>query len=138
MTCSCNRTPCNCTNTPSCLCNQVPCTCCTTTSTAVASTTLCNLDRRNNVWVEGADADGNSGICLLDTITEDQFIGVIQRDPLARTDLVRVTDNAYLLNLAAITPMLPTVPEGDELQRQMNQNTMVLYTVFKGVPPFNQ
>jgi hypothetical protein len=96
------------------------------------------LDRKNNVWVEGADADGNNGICLLDTIEEPQLIDVLQRDPLARTDLKRVTSNVYLQNLADTLPMLPTDYEGDTLQREQNQGTLTLYTVFRGIPPFNQ
>jgi hypothetical protein len=90
------------------------------------------------VWVEGADANGNGGICLLDTIKEDQFINVIQRDPVARVDLQKVTSNEYLRNLVESTPMLSTTVEGDELQKDINKDTLALYTVFRGVPPFNQ
>ena len=128
MTCGCNQTPCICTNLIG------PCA---TPSTAHIPT-LCDLDRKNNVWVEGADADGNNGICLLDTIEEPQLIDVLQRDPLARTDLKRVTSNVYLQNLADTLPMLPTDYEGDTLQHEQNQGTLTLYTVFRGIPPFNQ
>lgn len=127
-----------------CTCSQTPCICaeligpCDTGSGTPTLTTLCDLDRRNNVWVEGADAEGHNGICLLDTISEEQLIHVLQRDPLARTDIKRVTSNAYIRNLAETLPMLPTVYEGDQLQKEQNQGTLTLYTVFHGVPPFNQ
>jgi hypothetical protein len=121
-----------------CGCNQTPCTCENTCETPSNATTLCDLDRKNNVWVEGADAEGNNGICLLDTIEEGQLIEVLQRDPLARTDLKRVTSNVYLQNLVDTLPMLPTDYEGDTLQHEQNQGTLTLYNVFHGVPPFNQ
>lgn len=75
--------------------------------------TLCDRDIENNVWVEGVVdvAKGHRGICLLDTMTQEQFIHVIQRTPKARLDLPKVTSNVELLELLARTPMLPTTTE---------------------------
>lgn len=129
MACSCNQAP--------CICTQLIGPCDVGSGTPVIPT-LCDLDRRNNVWVEGADSNGNNGVCLLDTIEEHQLVYVLQRDPVARTDLKRVTSNAYLQNLADTLPMLPTDVESDKIQKEVNQGTLVLYNVFHGIPPFNQ
>jgi hypothetical protein len=95
----------------------------------------CNLDRTNNVWVEGVvDENGEGGICLLDTMTESQIIYSLQRDETARADLLRVTSDPHLVELANTIPRLPTVEEGDKLQTSMNRNAQSLpfYTLFKG------
>lgn len=127
--CGCSATPCSCVDTS---CDPAP-------QDPSCFRTLCDGNRANNVWVEGADAEGNSGICLLDTMELDQIIGVIQRDPQARIDLLKVTTNEYLQNLANTLPPLPTTNEGDDLQKQVNQNTVTpFYTIFKGQIPFNQ
>jgi hypothetical protein len=124
MTCNCNLDPCICP--PDSDHDNGP------------PPTLCDLDRRNNVWVEGAD-DTRPGICLLDTLEEHQVTYILQRDPVARADLLKVTSNAYLRNLANITPALPTNDiEGDIVQKEMGRDPMTLYTVFRGIPPFNQ
>jgi hypothetical protein len=130
-----------------CGCNVTPCACNSTgDSVTDAAThaqdpshfqTLCDGDRVNNVWVEGARPDGSLGICMLDTMEEHQIINVLQRDPKARTDLLRVTTNPYLRDMVERIPMMPGHNEGDKLQKEANQDTMVLYTVFRGVPPWN-
>jgi len=115
----------------------------TTSSTEEESTstrrgTYCDGDRVNNVWVEGAvDADGNGGICMLDTMTEEQVVYVLQRDPKAREDLQRVTTDADLKAWAETIPLLPTGNEGDKLQREVNNNaaSIPFYSVFAGKPP---
>jgi hypothetical protein len=103
--------------------------------------TFCDGDLRDNVWIEGGNREtGEGGVCLLNTMTEDQIVYVLQRDEKARADLKRVTTNEYLLRLANEVPRLPTVPEGDELQRTVNRNqdSVMLYSVFRGQPPFAQ
>jgi hypothetical protein len=127
-----------------CGCSSTPCSCATTDASADGQDTdpshyrtLCDGDRVNNVWVEGARPDGTLGICMLDTMEEYQIINVLQRDPKAREDLKRVTTNQYLQELLAKIPMLPSHNEGDQLQKEANQGTMALYTVFRGVPPWN-
>lgn len=100
--------------------------------------TYCDGDRANNVWVEGADAEGNGGVCLLDTMTQAQLVYVLQRDPKAREDLRRVTTDATLLELADTVPSLPTAEEGDQVQRQVNNHaaSIPFYSVFQGKAPF--
>ena len=52
------------------------------TTESSTRTTYCDGDRKNNVWVEGVqDEDGNGGICMLDTMTEQQVAYVLQHDP---------------------------------------------------------
>jgi len=99
---------------------------------------LCDLDRRCNVWVEGADANGAGGICLLDTFDECQVVNSLQKSQRAKDDLLKVTSNEYLRNLANTVPLLPTANEGDQLQKELNQNSIPFYSVFRGQPPFAQ
>lgn len=140
MSCGCNHTPCSCANT----CNQTPCTCgtcpnvCAEPDPCPSIPTLCDGDRRCNVWVEGADADGQGGICLLDTMEEHQVVNSLQRSQRAKDDLLRVTSNEYLRNLATTLPLLPTYNEGDQLQKESAQNTIPFYSLFRGQPPFAQ
>jgi hypothetical protein len=128
--CSCNGGCQETTHTSICGCDQP-------ISTEPVGT-ACDRDRKNNVWVEGADADGNGGICLLDNLCEQQIVDIIQRDEVARVDLIRVSTNPELHKLAVTVPRLPGHNEGDKLQQEMNQGTLPFYTVFRGQPPFAQ
>lgn len=132
----CNQTPCSCGVCP---CEELP-----------AIGTLCDLDRNCNVWVEGYDASkGVPGICLLDTMEECQVINSLQRSQKAKDDLLKVTSNAYLRNLAETIPLYPTGNEGDTLQKEVNgtsgpagqvanPNSIPFYAIFRGQPPFAQ
>lgn len=101
----------------------------------------CDRDKNNNVWVEGYDPDnGVPGICLLDTMDEDQVINVLRRDERAREDLRKVTSDARLLELADTVPRLPTTNEDDEVQKDFGATTDAgpFYRLFRGQPPFAQ
>lgn len=122
-----------------CECNEDPCRCrpCTKCDRYVRGTT--------NVWVEKGPNPGDEkaiGICLLDTLTETQVIGVLERDEKARADLLTVTSDPCLLELARTIPRLPVVEEADAEQALINrpnepaQNPF--YAVFRGQPPFAQ
>ncbi len=103
--------------------------------------TLCDLDRRNNIWVEGVvDENGVGGICMLDTMEEYQVVSTLQRSQRAKDDLLKVTGNEYLRNLARTVPLLPTGEEGDQLQKEVNANAQSIpfYALFRGQPPFAQ
>lgn len=103
--------------------------------------TKCDKDRRNNVWIEGGNPEtGEGGICLLDTVTDEQVIYCIERDHRARVDLVRVTSDPHLLELAERVPRLAVTPEGDALQKAMNEGSgpEIFYRAFRGQPPFAQ
>ena len=101
--------------------------------------TLCDLDVRNNVWVEGVvDLDhGMRGICMLDQLSERQIIGILQHDPKARDDLPKVTSSPELRQLLAQTKLLPGTELEEELQQRSNRNPAALpfYNVFRGRPP---
>jgi hypothetical protein len=101
-------------------------------------TTYCDRDRKNNVWLEGADAEGRGGSCLLDSMRDDQVIYCIQRDEKARQDLLRVTSDEHLLKLAHEVPALPSVEDGDKLQKESNADQSPFYAIFRGQPPFAQ
>lgn len=85
---------------------------------------LCDGDTDNNYWVEG-------GVCILNHLEEDQVVYAIERNDLARKDLLRVTTNEYLHELAARVPRLPTTSEEESLQK-MNHGILPFYTVFNG------
>lgn len=99
--------------------------------------TYCDGQRANNVWLEGADENGVGGVCMLDTMTRDQVIFVLQRDPKARDDIQTITTDAELKAWAATIPMLPTGNPGDKLQTEMNANarSIPFYSLFAGKPP---
>ena len=108
-----------------------------TTEVVTPSTTLCDRDRTNNVWVEGADEYGVGGVCLLDTMSDPQLVYILQRNEIARADLCRVTSDPHLLELAATVPRLPSGVFGDEVQKEVNRNddSLPFYSVFRGRPP---
>lgn len=110
---------------------------CDVNEVEVPVSTLCDRDRVNNVWVEGADENGEGGICLLDTMSEPQVIYVLQRDVKARADLCRVTSDEQLLELAVTVPLLSKGRFGDEIQKEVNRDASSLpfYSVFRGRPP---
>ena len=104
-------------------------------------TTKCDRDKTNNVWVEGHDPEhGVPGICLLDTLEDFQVIDVLQRDERARQDLLRVTSDPHLLDLAVKIPRFATTREEDELQKDFGTTTSAspFYAIFRGQPPFAQ
>lgn len=148
MSCGCNQTPCACSSgSPSVMpvmpCGQSPCSCGNCPSDCTLIGTLCDLDRSNNIWVEGYDAStGTPGICLLDTLEECQVVNSLQRSQRAKDDMLKVTTNEYLRNLANTVPLLPTTNEGDVEQKTINSlggpNSIPFYAIFRGQPPFAQ
>jgi len=110
-------------------------------------TTKCDLYRpgMRNVWMERGDTpnDANlAGICMLDSMTDAQVIHTLELDEQAREDLLKITTDAHLLELAHTIPRLPTVEQNDVEQAQLNQpnnpNSIPLYAIFRGQPPFAQ
>jgi hypothetical protein len=79
---------------------------------------------------------------MLDTMTDQQVIYVLERDEEARADLLKVTSDPHLLELARTVPRLPTVERMDAEQAQYNQpnnpGSIPFYAVFRGKPPFAQ
>ena len=100
--------------------------------------TKCNKDRTHNMWVEGGNPEtGEGGVCLLDTVTEEQVIWIIERDERARADLLRVTDDPRLLELGNTIARLPTDEDPKPCAGMTNTN-IPFYSAFKGNPPFAQ
>jgi hypothetical protein len=120
--------------------DSIPTDCCLPEEDPGPQPTKCDLDRNNNVWVEGIAPDGTGGICTLDNLCDDTIVFILQRDEHAREDLLRVTSDAHLRTLAATTPRLPTTYQGDEEMAQINQMpaSIPFYTAFRGQPPFAQ
>jgi len=122
----------------SCGCQETPCAC-------QQVCTKCDRDRKNNMWVERGNNPGSEnavGICLLDTMTEDQVVNMLERNEQARADLLRVTSDPHLLELAQTTKRLTTAEEADLQQKWVNRNekpaSIPFYGIFRGQPPFAQ
>jgi len=131
-TCGCQSTPCTC---------EIPAECETPTATR------CDLyvPGTENVWVERGCSPNDAsapGICLLDTMCDEQIIHVLERDDKARSDLLKVTSDQGLINLAKTVPKLPTVEQSDVEQALLNQphnsGSIPFYALFRGKPPFAQ
>ena len=88
--------------------------------------TLCDLDTSDNEWFE-------SGVCLLDSMSRDQVIFTLQKNPKARLDLKRVTSCIDLHELLDQVPLLQVEQEDDHLQKVFNQgDCLPFYTVLRG------
>lgn len=131
----------------SCGCQTTPCSCATLPECTASPMTRCNLyvPGMKNVWVERGCSpnDVNAiGVCMLDTMTDEQVIYSIERDEQARADLLKITTDPHLLELARTIPKLPTVEETDVEQAQFNQphnsGSIPFYSIFRGQPPFAQ
>jgi hypothetical protein len=79
---------------------------------------------------------------MLDTMCEAQIIYVLERDDKARADLLKVTSDPHLRELARTVPRLPTVEQTDVEQANINQpnnsGSIPFYAIFRGQPPFAQ
>lgn len=131
----------------SCNCHQVPCVCqffppgygC-----PPPPCTKCDgpADRTKNVWVERGNNLGDNlvaGVCMLDTMTEEQIIAIIERDDQARVDLFSITTDARLHELARTIARLPTTSESDVVQNGLTpKGAPPFYALFRGQPPFAQ
>lgn len=131
MACSCSSSPC------SCVANACPTPPATKCDRYVSGT--------KNVWIERGDgpSDMNAiGVCILDTLCDEQVIYTLERDDQARADLLKITSDPHLLELARTIPRLPVVEQTDAEQAQLNQSNNVgsipFYSVFRGQPPFSQ
>ena len=79
---------------------------------------------------------------MLDTMTDEQVIYSLERDEQARADLLQITTDPHLLELANTIPRLPVVEEADVEQALLNQpnnsGSIPFYSIFRGQPPFAQ
>jgi len=138
----------------SCGCQNTPCACgpCGPNAgfppgTGLGTGTRCDRYQPGlrNVWVERGCTPNDvtaPGVCLLDTMSDAQIIHSLERDDQAREDLLTVTSDPALLELARTVPRLPTVEEADVEQALLNQpnnsGSIPFYSLFRGQPPFAQ
>lgn len=90
--------------------------------------TLCDGDCSKNIWFVG-------GKCKLDQLTYDQVYFVLQRNPQAKNDLLRVTTDENLLLLAQRTPLISDEIENNVRPYKVINNpaqTLPFYTLFRG------
>lgn len=75
-------------------------------------------------------------------MSEAQVIYVLEHDQKAREDLLKVTDDPRLLELARTVMPLPTQEEADMHQKWFNRTDAPaanpFYAIFRGQPPFAQ
>lgn len=131
----------------SCGCSTTPCECADSTPTGAVRTTRCDryVPGSKNVWVERGCSPNDvtaPGVCMLDTMTDAQIIYSLERDDQARADLLTVTSDPHLIELANTVPKLPTPEQTDVEQALVNQphnpGSIPLYAIFRGQPPFAQ
>lgn len=132
----------------SCGCQSTPCSCAQPVGGCPpAAVTRCDryVPGLRNVWVERGCSPNDvtaPGVCMLDTMTDAQIIYTIERDEVARTDLLTITSDPHLLELARTVPRLPIVEETDVEQALLNQpnnsGSIPFYSLFRGQPPFAQ
>lgn len=104
--------------------------------------TFCTGDTTDNIWfIPGAP--GYPGQCRLDQLTFEQVHDVLQRVPQAKKDLLRITTDPVLVQLANETRLTNDDIEAD--QKSVNlinrgvaglnpgtNRTIPFYTVFRG------
>jgi hypothetical protein len=79
---------------------------------------------------------------MLDSMCDAQVIYAIEHDEQAREDLLKITSDPHLLELAKTVPRLPIVEQTDVEQALLNQSnntgSIPFYSLFRGQPPFAQ
>ena len=129
----------------SCGCQVSPCSCAGECPTPPMTKCDRYVAGSQNCWVERGNSpnDVNApGVCMLDTMNDEQIIYTLERDNQAREDLLKVTTDPHLLELAKTIPPLPVVEEADVEQALLNQpnnsGSIPFYSIFRGQPPFAQ
>lgn len=129
----CNQAPCSCQSLPECV--EDPCANLCPTAPVnpdYPCSTVCTGDTSNNIWFEPGPP-GFPGKCKLDLLTYEQVIAVLQRVPCARRDLLRITTDPCLVELANKVPLL--VPEQEEnkaVADRLMRNSLPFYTLLRG------
>lgn len=136
MSCSgCNASPCGCGSPPGCGDPCVDIDPCQDVNPDPKCGTKCNLDTSDNLWYT-SDQPGYPGTvcqCKLDQLTYGQVVFILQRNPFAARDLMRITNDPCLLELARTVKLVE--PEQEENQRvtdRLMRNSLPYYTLFKG------
>jgi len=88
--------------------------------------TVCNLDTSNNIWYV-------NGQCKLDQLTYAQVYFVLIRVPGAKKDLLRITNDKYLVELANQSELIVPTLNGDQIAaKRINANTLPFYDIMRG------
>lgn len=130
MSCGCSSNPCCCDPRDPCynVCDDDP------VNRTPYETTVANLDRSNNMfWREGPP--GFPGSSPLDLMTYGQVAYILRRNPRAKADLLRITDDRCLVLLAnSIALSIPDDVDNQIAVDRLQANSLPFYTVFKGNP----
>lgn len=89
---------------------------------------LCDGDCVNNMWFV-------NGQCRLDQLLYDQVYFVLQKNPHAKRDLLRVTTDEILRWLANNTKLIQSEIQSDQRPYNVINNpkhTLPFYTLFRG------
>lgn len=89
---------------------------------------LCTGDKNNNLWWQ-------CGKCQLDLLTYDQVEFILQRNPNAKADLIRITNDPNLLLMAQEIKLLADDIEDNLVPYRMINNpkqTLPFYTLYGG------
>jgi hypothetical protein len=90
--------------------------------------TLCQIEhgKHDNIFFV-------NGKCKLDELTWQDLFFILERIPVARRDLCRITTEKQLHLLARESSMVTDIIEDDQRSTDLiNENTIPTYTVFKG------
>lgn len=89
---------------------------------------LCTGDKANNIWFE-------CGKCTLDSLTLDQVEFILMRNPKAKKDLLRITNDETLVEMAKTVKLVVDEIEDDLVPYNRINNpkqTLPYYYVFRG------
>lgn len=90
------------------------------------SCTVCTGDKSNNIWFV-------NGKCKLDQLTYEQVQYILSRVPQAKKDLLRITTDPKLLDLANSTkPINQEALDDAAAVKRLHRNTLPFYTVLRG------
>lgn len=88
--------------------------------------TVCNGDTKNNIWFV-------NGKCLLDTSSYETIYMTLKRNPNAKADLLRITSDPVLRQLAMDTVFLADEQKADEaVTQKIARGRIPFYSLFKG------
>lgn len=94
--------------------------------------TLCSRDTSDNIFFVPR-APGYPYRCILDEMTYEQVTAVLERIPEAREDLMRITDDPTLLNMAMDVPLTEGEHEdADQLKAKLDPVSLPYYSVLNG------
>ena len=95
---------------------------------AASAPSLCDGDCKNNIWYV-------NGKCKLDQLTYDQVYYVLQHNRSAKKDLLRVTTDPALLQLAERSRLTTDEIEDNRTPYKLVNNparTLPFYTLYNG------